>query len=275
MESKHLTTDIIIIIVFIVSGYLSGIAAGLFGIGGGTVLVPLFLTVFHILGISPTLDIHIAIATSLALIIPTACSASYAQYTNNNLDLHISKRWIPGISVGVIFGVLLLHVVPGLWLKVFFSFYLLFCIVFNLLTKEDESGVSHTPPFLALITLSPFVGCFSTLIGIGGGTFTTPILTFFKYPLRKALGISSFTGLFIGTIGAFLIMMTTLSAPNLPSFSFGYVNWMAFILVAPTSIFGSRMGVLIANKLTQIQLKNIYTGFLCFVLCVMLYHLLL
>lgn len=267
-------TDLWVMLALIGSGLMTGLAAGLFGIGGGTVLIPLLLTVFSQANIPHDVVMHVAVATSLALIIPTALASTIGHCSKQNMDWQFAKRWIPGICIGVIFGVILIHSMSTHWLKLLFATYLLFCIGYSLFTQESMEDNLAGPPRVATCILSLFVGFFSTLLGVGGGTFTTPILEFYHYPLKRAIAISAFTGLFIGGIGAGVIVMTSVHIPELPPHSLGYVNWLVFILIAPTAIIGSPLGVLWEQKLSAKTLSRAYTGFLITVFMLMVYHLL-
>jgi uncharacterized membrane protein YfcA len=253
-------------------GFATGVASGLFGIGGGTVLIPLLITLFSQFGVTPALDMHIAIATSLALIIPMSTASSVSHYRNHTLDLNFSKSWIPGICFGALIGVFFINYTSSFWLKVFFSIYLLFCIIYSVFEKAPNDDCTGNPPIKFLVPFSVIVGCCSTMLGIGGGTFTTPILTFFNYPIKKALAISSFTGLFIGIIGTIIIALSSISIKGLPPFSLGFVNWFVFLLVMPTAIIGSIIGVKCENKLSNKTLERAYIIFLCIVFSLMIYH---
>lgn len=266
--------DVIGIIVLLASGLATGVAAGLFGIGGGTVLIPLLLTVFTLAGVEHGIIMHIAVATSLALIIPTGLVSSIKHYKNNNLDLALARRWIPSVCVGVIVGVLMLHVMPTVWLKIFFTGYLFLCFVYSFLHQASELNNESGPPRVVASVSSFIVGFLSTLLGIGGGTFTTPILGYFHYPIKRAFAISALTGLFIGLIGAVAIILTSLSVIILPPFSIGYVNWLVFLLIAPTAMIGAPIGVAWEEKLKQSTLTKAYAGFLLLMFFLMLYHLL-
>jgi uncharacterized membrane protein YfcA len=269
-----MVVDLNMILALIGIGLITGIAAGLFGTGGGTILIPVLLIIFQLLGYSKKFDIHVAIGTSLTLVITTTISSTISHYLRHHLDFKVALKWIPGVCVGVLLGVTFVHFVPAFWLKVFFAVYLLFCIFYNVFKKElkhDKDVLS--PAKRKLLPLGTFVGCIATMLGIGGGTFTTPILTFLHYPLKNALAISSLTGLFIGTIGASILVGTSLHLTHLPPYTFGYLNWLVFLCVAPTAMIGSPIGVYITDKLSKSTLKNTYTGFLCVIFALLIFHM--
>ncbi len=258
---------------FVIFGLFAGVMAGLFGIGGGTLLIPFLLTVFSRLDFNHQLDMHVAVATSLALILPTAIASSISHLKNNHLDTLMAKRWIPGVCFGVGLGVLCLHLFSAIFLKLIFSIYLLFCIGYNLINSQIHYNEKDLIPWQYLALPSIAIGFLSTLLGVGGGTFTTPVLKFFHYPLRCALGLSAFTGLFVGGIGAFFITISSLHCINLPPFSFGFVNWLVFLLIAPTAAIGSSIGVGLAEKMEEAVINNLYTLLLILILALMIYHI--
>lgn len=274
MDEEYIMDHLLLLIAgLIILGIGIGLAAGLFGTGGGTILVPLLLVMFTNMGYSHFNDIHIAIGTSLALVVPTTLSSSYSHYRLSHLDINIAIRWIPGICIGVFIGVLLFHLIPSPVLKCIFAGYLVFCIIHSLFKKNSTQKEKESITAFILLPLSIVVGTLSTMLGIGGGTFTTPILRFLRYPLTHALAISSLTSLFIGSIGVSSILYTTYHLTDLPLYTLGYVNWLVFVCISPMTAIFSSVGVKLQSKLTKGQLDKGYTGFLSFILCVLLYHM--
>lgn len=265
--------DILAVSILIGAGFIAGIAGGFFGIGGGTIFIPLLLTIFKQMHIQTSIEMHIAITTSLALIIPTAISSSTAQYRNKNIDFQVCLSWLPGIAIGTIIGSILVHVCSGIGLKIFFMAYLLFCIINTLYTKSHIEGQTPTKIPSTLRPLSVVVGTFSAMLGTGGGTFTTPILHFFGYSTKRSIAISSITGLIIGIVGSTILTITGLSTPDLPAFCLGYLNWLLFIIISPTAIVGSYLGVTIANRQSKETIDLAYLIFLCAIFLLMTYQL--
>lgn len=265
--------DTTIILEFITLGMLAGLAAGLFGTGGGTVLIPFMLLIFQQLHYSALHDMHIAIGTSLALIVPTTLYTTSTHYQAQQLPLDMTLRWIPGILIGVLIGLLLMHVTSSFILKCLFSCYLLCSVLYNLFKKEPKQNDTRLPALHYLVPLSLIVGCLSILLGIGGGTFTVPILSFLQYPMLLALGISSLTSLAISGVGISVLLYSSIGLPHLPEHTIGYLNWLAFLCMMPSTLICSRIGVKFETALSAAHLRALYTGFLSFVLCIMLYHL--
>lgn len=265
--------DWLIVLILLVVGLCAGFLAGLFGIGGGTVLVPIFLTLFPLIGLKHELMMHIAVSTSLALIIPTAIASTYSHYSCGHLDFRMLWKWAPGLVVGVLISAIAIHNISPYALKVFFTIYLLVCFLFTLLKQEGKGANTAGPGRWISSIVSFFVGAFSTLLGTGGGTFTVPILIYFDYPLKNGIAISAITGLIIGVIGSAVIILSSYQTPDLPKCSLGYVNLLAFFSVAPTAMFASEWGAFYEERLNKHRLNKLYTVFLLVAFLVMVYHL--
>lgn len=265
--------DWVIVVILLFVGLFAGFLAGLFGIGGGTVLVPIFLTLFPLIGFKHALMMHIAVSTSLALIIPTAIASSYSHYQYGCLDTHMLKKWAPGLVIGILASAIIIHSIPTYVLKVFFTVYLLVCFLFTLFKQESEGFNKAGPGRLISWISSFFVGGLSTLLGTGGGTFTVPIMLYFDYPMKNAIALSAITGLFIGLLGSLVIVLGSYQVPDLPKYSLGYVNLLAFIAVTPTAMFASKWGAHTEEHLSKHHLNQLYTVFLLAAFLIMLYHL--
>ncbi len=266
--------DWLVVGILLVVGLFAGFLAGLFGIGGGTVLVPMFLTLFPLFGFDHGLMMHIAVSTSLALIVPTALASTHSHYQFGHLDFKMLKKWAPGLVIGILSSAVVIHSIPTYVLKLFFTGYLLVCFLFTLLKQAGEGLNTNGPgPWISGVS-SFFVGALSTLLGTGGGTFTVPIMLYFDYPLKKGIAISAITGLFIGLIGSIVIILGSYQIPDLPNYSLGYVNLLAFVAVAPTAMLASKYGARFEERLPKHRLNGLYTLFLLVAFLTMLYHLL-
>lgn len=265
--------DMLVVFYLILLGLATGVLAGLFGTGGGTFLIPFLLIIFSHMGYSHAFDMHIAIGTSLSLVVPTALSSTVSHYRHDHLDLKLAARWLPSIIIGIIIGSSIIHFVSSIILKIIFSAYLIGCILYNFFKKEHEEQTNLTPSAYLLAPLGLLVGACSTLLGVGGGTFTVPLLNFVKYPLKRALALSSLTALTIGSIAVTIILSTSVGLHDLPRHTLGYMNWLIFLCVAPMTMLFSPVGVHLSNKLSKQTLKMSYTLFLTIILCVMLFHL--
>lgn len=265
--------DVLIIVELIMLGIGTGISAGLFGTGGGTVLIPFLLLIFHQLGYTTDIDMHIAIGTSLSIIVPTTLSSTLTHYKEKQLPLDMALKWLPGVMIGVLIGSSLIHVIAPYLLKCFFAAYLFFCVIYNICKNEKRAQDNRALTLFAVVPFSLMIGCLSLILGIGGGTLTVPILSFLGYPMLFSLGLSSISSLLIASIGITVILFTSIGISNLPTHTLGYMNWLVFLCVAPMTMIFSSLGVKFEKCISKQQLHHAYTAFLSVIFCVMLVHL--
>ncbi|WP_423063195.1 sulfite exporter TauE/SafE family protein [Candidiatus Paracoxiella cheracis] len=257
--------DIYLVLALIVAGIIAGYSGGLFGIGGGAVLVPVFLTIFPFVGTAHAAVMHIAVGTSLALLVPNTLVAFLKQYKMGNIDFNLLKRWLPFVVVGATIGASVVEFIPTVYLKVIFATYLYASFMFIALKKEVAKEFEGKPHGYSIGIAGILIGCFSVFLGMGGGTFTVPYTQLHNYPMRKAIALSSATGVFIGIIGTIGVIISGLHVPGRAPHSLGFVNVIAFIIVLPFIIFFSPYGVRTANRLKRKNLKRMYAAFLLIV----------
>jgi len=248
---------IISIIAFAIVGFFSGFASGLFGIGGGTVRVPVFIYLFPWLGIAHSVTMHIATATSMALVVPSAITSTRKQKALGNLDLDFFKSWAIGLFFGVAIGVVLIPFASTEALQSIFAVYI---IVVGIYTALGHGGFSFgdPPSGVRKLGIASVVGAVAALTGTAGGTLTTPILTACKIALPKAIAISSATGLVTGTVGALGGIVTGWHASDLPAYSLGYVDPVIFLVMLPTVILGAPLGVRVGHRMSEKTLRLAY-----------------
>lgn len=254
--------DLYFVILLIIVGVCAGYAGGLFGIGGGVILVPVFVTIFPFFHASPAVIMHNAVGTSLALIIPTTLRSAHKQYKMGNMDFELLKQWIPFVIMGAVIGTAIIKFVPALYLKSFFALYLYASFLYIVFKRYKSSDVESKPRGTVMRIVGVIVGWFSVLLGMGGGTFTVPFTRVYNYPIRKAVAFSSATGIFISTVGTVGVIISGLGEPGRSPYSLGFVNIIAFIIIAPVVILFSPYGVRTANKIDRQKLQKIYSAFL-------------
>ncbi len=263
----------IIFLMLILGGLFSGLTAGLFGVGGGSFLIPLFLYLLPKLGTSSAHVMHQAVATSLAIIIPSTLAASIEQYKLGHIEMNTLKGWIPPVFVGLCVASFTFHRMSSKSLQIVFIVYLVACAGYMLVHKKNTSGEHiRTISKMAYWIGGVLVGVFSVLLGIGGGTMTTPYFTWYRYPLKKAIAISSVTGVFIGLLGTFSMIIAGSKQSGLAPYSFGYVNLLATFLITPFCLFSAQMGAKIGNKISSKTLNLMYIGFLLTMAFLVLLH---
>ncbi len=243
-------------------GVFAGYSAGLFGIGGGVVMVPALLTLLPYVHASDSVVMHMAVGTSLALIVPGAIAASAKQYQLGNLEIGLLKSWVPPVIVGVIAAAILFNFIPTRGLKIIFTVYLFAATAYGVWQKPPPAGHAGCPSVLMQSVAGFFVGSLSLLLGIGGGTFTVPFFKFSHYPLKRAIALSSATSLFIGSLGALATVADGWGLAGRPPYSVGFINIPALLAGTPTVLFFAPRGAKRAHEFSDGILKKLYIGFL-------------
>lgn len=253
-------------------GGVAGFLGGLFGMGGGVVLVPAFLALFDWLAFGSPTVIKEAVGTSLLLVVPTGLGAVRRQCALGNLDTVFCRRWIPYIILGALIGAILSRWFADDVLKVVFLCYLIVCIVI-LLALRNKEGINHQGPRgWPLRLAAAIIGGFSVMLGTGGGSLVGPYMKLQGVPLKKALGISSATTIAIGAAGSIGMIVVGWNVPGRLPYSLGYVNIIATVITAPLMYWISPMGVSLAHKLSKPWLMTYYVIFLMFVFGYMFWH---
>lgn len=244
------------------TGVVSGIAAGLLGIGGGAVIVPALSNALLLMGFDAEVVQHVAVGTSLAIIIPTGIMSARAHHKRGALDLDVLKLWAPFIVVGTFVGGLMAGWYSGDVLRVVFAvmaFLIAANIIFSFQTKLmghlHESKPTHR--VAALI-----VGYLSSLMGIGGGSLTVPTLVAFGHSMHKAVGTSAAIGVAIALSGTLGFLISGWGVDDLPPLSLGYINLVALVLVGVMAAICAPAGAALAHRLDQKTLKYVFAIFL-------------
>lgn len=258
----------------LVTGGIAGILAGMFGIGGGVVLVPGLLFVFQAQGYGEY-AMHMAVGTSLALIIPTGFSSAFAHAKRGALNKLALKRWAIGIVAGCALGSFLASQLDGQTLQAVFAVAITFLagLMQIKIKKSEDSDNDVTPSFGALSSLGVGVGTLSTLMGVGGATMSVPAMTLLGMDIRKSIGTASSLGVLIslpGALGFVVIGLREQGLPDDPAL-IGYVHLLAFAIILPMSIFCAQLGVKIAHALPFKNLKRLFSVFMVIVAVKMLW----
>lgn len=248
--------------VLVVAGVATGYVAGLFGIGGGVILVPTFLTLFPYLGASPDVVMHCAVGTCLALVVPAALMSTRKQHALGNIEGRILLTWLPWIALGTLAGVLTVHLLQTRDLKIVFTVYLFLSAIYIAARKASEGGEPGEPPTVAKALGGLVIGDLSVWLGLGGGAFAVPYLRAFHYPIKKSIAVSSATGLVIGAGGALGAIIHGWGASGRPPHSLGYVDGLAFAVVAPIVMVIAPLGARTASRTSETALKWIYVALL-------------
>jgi uncharacterized protein len=256
---------IILIITFLLTGLLSGFLAGLLGVGGGIIIVPVSYFVLTTLGYSIEVVMHVSVASSLAVIVFTSISSIRSHLRLSNVDKKVIKKWFFGIILGSLMGSLMASKIRGEVLVLIFVS-LTFLISINMFFQKKIITFKNDVPNSLILNLfiSGNIGFLSALIGIGGGSFSVPTLSFFSKKIHKAVGTSSVLGFFIAFPAVISYIFLGQNIENLPPYSFGYVNLLIVFFVTSTSIFTANIGAKISSKINKENLKKIFAIFLLF-----------
>ncbi len=238
-----------------------GFLAGLLGIGGGGVIVPVLYELFRIVGVDDSVRLQICVATSLAIIIPTSVRSARSHLQHGALDVNVLLRLGPWVIAGALLGVLIASHAPANFLKAVFVASTLF-MASRIAFGGDRVIASGLPgmPWDALAGTG--TGLISTLIGIGGGAYITAYMKMFGWPIHKAVGTSSGFGPIIAIPAAIGYMVEGWNSPLLPPLSLGYVSLLGLIIVAPITVLAAPLGVRVAHRLSRKALEYAFLAFL-------------
>ena len=246
----------------LVTGAAGGVIAGMLGVGGGIVIVPVLDLVLSALGIDSDIRMHVTVATSLATIIPTAISSSRAHEAKGAVDHDQLKRWGIAIFLGAIAGVILASRASGDTLSAVFGIVALLVAIKMLLPLEGKH-IAEAVPGGAGGQFIPFaIGGISSMMGIGGGTLSVPVMTLFNVPIHRAVGTAALFGLMISAPATVAFIVTGWNVQGLPPGSLGYVNLIGLAIIAPVSYLTAPFGARVAHALSKRQLSLMFGLFL-------------
>jgi len=262
MQSFFSNTEFIsFIALLLISGVFTGLISGLFGVGGGIILVPALLYVFDELGYSESFTTHMAIGTSLAIIVPTTITSAWSYYKRGSVNIILFYKLGVPVAISSILGTFLAGILSGESLKLIFAV-MIILIALNLL-REKEIILGKTLPHLPKVWgVVGLIGFLSSMMGIGGGAFFITYLTSYNFQLLSAVGTSASLGLMISLPGAIGYIIGGWNLTNLPPLSFGYFNFLGFICVIPTTMIMAPQGAKLAHFLDKKILKKIFAIFL-------------
>jgi uncharacterized membrane protein YfcA len=251
-------------------GALSGFLAGVFGIGGGAILVPVFYECFRLAGVPLEVRMPLCIGTSLAIIIPTSIRSYRAHYARGAVDMEILRAWWLPVLTGVIAGSVTARYAPERLFKIVFVSVAWSAAARLLLARDTWKFGEDFPHGLLMKAYGFIVGLFSTLMGIGGGLFSNLLMTFYGRPIHQAVATSSALAVLISIPGALgYIYAGWPAAARFPEvaalqwpFAIGYVSLIGAVLVMPTSLFTAPLGVRAAHAMSKRRLEMAFGCYL-------------
>lgn len=246
----------------LVAGAGAGIIAGLLGVGGGIVVVPVLYHLFTHLGVDESVRMKVAVGTSLATIVATAWSSASAHYRRGTVDPEFLKGYGPVIVGGVLLGTAIAAWVRGPVLTGVFAVVALVVSVQIAFGSPNWKLGEHLPKGLGRVGIGTAIGALSAMMGIGGGTMTVPVMTMYGYPVHRAVGTAAAMGFVIGVPGAIGFVVGGWDVSARPPGSLGYVSLVGLALIAPTSMLMAPVGARLAHKLNTKALKRVFAVFL-------------
>ena len=253
---------VMLVAALIVAGLAAGFLAGLLGIGGGGVLVPVLYEVFRILDVDPAIRMHMVLGTTLAIIVPTSLKSFAGHRAKGSVDMELWRRVAPWVVVGVVVGVLTAKVSSGAVLKWVWVFAAGLVSLKMALGREDWRIADALPPRPWSELAAGVIGFISTLMSIGGATFVVPLLTLYGYPILRAVATASGIGPLIALPGVVGFAWAGWDAPGLPPLSVGYVSLIGMAIVAPLSVYAAPYGVRLAHNIPRRWLELAFAAFL-------------
>jgi uncharacterized protein len=247
-------------------GALSGFLAGVFGIGGGAILVPVFYECFRLAGVPLEVRMPLCVGTSLAIIIPTSIRSFRAHYARGAVDMAILKQWWLPIAIGVVAGSVTARYAPERLFKIVFVVVAWSAAARLLLARDNWKLGDDVPKGFLMRVYGFFVGLLSTLMGVGGGLFANLLMTFYGRPIHQAVATSSAIAVLISIPGAIgyvyagwpaAARFPDVTALQMP-FAIGYVSLIGALLVMPTTLITAPLGVKVAHALSKRALETAF-----------------
>ena len=262
MDTLAQSQIIYFIFIMIITAIPAGFAAGLFGIGGGLVTVPILFYIFTNYGIETTYVMHLAVGTSFGIIIPTSMVSVMTHHQHKAVDFNIVKGFGFFVALGVILGTIFAANLKTKPLILFFTIVVYILAFYLLFLKERETNIEIKISLFSKAISGIVSGFISAPMGIGGAVMNVPILKFFGYPINKAIGSAAAIGFVIALFGAigFLISGFYLKT-NLP-LSLGFLNIPAFLVFFPITAFMARLGAKASHKIDKMKMTKYFGIFL-------------
>jgi uncharacterized membrane protein YfcA len=262
-----------LVVLLVATGAVAGFLAGIFGIGGGAVLVPVLYECFRLAGVPLEVRMPLCIGTSLAIIIPTSIRSWQAHRRRGSVDMDILLKWIVPILLGVIAGSVIARYAPEKLFKYVFVGVAWSAAARLLLGKENWKLGDEMPKGMFMKAYGFFIGLLSTLMGIGGGLFSNLLMTFYGRPIHQAIGTSAGLAVLISIPGALGYIYAgwpaaerfpEVAALQLP-FAIGFISLIGTLLVMPTSLLVAPLGVKVAHGMSKRTLEKAFGIYLLIV----------
>lgn len=242
---------------YLVLGAVVGFLGGLFGIGGGTILVPVLLLLFDAQHFPADHLLHLALGTSMATIIFTSLASMRKHHQHGAVNWQVVRHITPGILLGTVLGALLATSIPQQWLGIFFAL-LVYFIAAQILFDVRPKAARQLPGMAGMTLTGMFTGWISSLVSIGGGTVVVPFLLWCNLPLRNAIGTSAAVGFPVAVGGTLGYIFTGFNVTSLPEPHWGFVYLPALLWVAFASVLTAPLGAMTAHHMKVGLLRRLF-----------------
>ena len=247
-----------VILTYLLAGALAGFIAGLFGVGGGIIMVPVFVFCFEAQGFDASVLTHMAIASSLACIVFTSISSTRKHHLLGGVDWHVLSKVAPSIVLGAILGVLLALQINGQDLRVLLGIFVMLVAV-RMLRSQQPENASDRVSTRTMFPIGLSIGGISALFGIGGGTLSVPYFHRLGLPMKRVVGTAAACGLPIALTGAIANITFTLDSTLTPKYSWGYIYLPAVVMTSLVSVAFARKGAQFAQVMNAERLKQLFS----------------
>lgn len=259
MESIILT-----LLLYLALGAFAGVMAGLLGVGGGLIIVPVLAWIFHGQGMATAIVMHLAIGTSLATIVLTSIASVRAHHQHGAVLWPVVWRLTPGIIVGTWLGAAVASALPSAALSRIFAVFVL-AVAAQMAFGAKPAPQRGLPGAVGMTVTGGIIGAVSAIVGIGGGSLTVPFLTWCNTAMRQAVATSAACGFPIALAGSLGFIVTGWQVLERPAWSLGYVYLPALVGVAAASMLSAPLGAKLAHTLPTATLKKVFAVFLALV----------
>ncbi len=248
-------TMILPYLAYLAVGAVAGVLAGLLGVGGGLVIVPMLVFCFTRLNLPAASIMHLALGTSMASIMFTSVSSFWSHHKRGAVAWEAVRRIVPGILAGTFCGTFIASSLSNDWLKGFFALFLAYVAV-QMLRDAKPKPSRELPGMLGMFGVGSVIGLVSSLVGIGGGTLSVPFLMWCNQPGHRAIGTSAAIGFPIAIGGTMGYLVNGWHDPSLPPYALGYVYFPALVCIVAASVLTAPLGVRLAHQLPVGRLKR-------------------
>jgi len=249
-----------LIMLLLAIGCVGGFLSGLLGVGGGIIFVPALFFSLSSLGFSEDHAMHIAIGSSLAVVMATGSTSAFSHYKRGGVDMAILRGWGPAIVIGVILGAMLASSVKSVVLKEIFAGMTMLIAVYMAFSKDKAE-----PKPMRFLTekvqkgIAAFVGVISAMLGVGGAILTVPLMTCIGLPMPRAVGTGAALGVAVAVPGVISYMVSgMLVSDTLPPWSIGYVNLLTVAMIIPSSMLLAPVGVRLSHNMPRAMLRRVF-----------------